>query len=175
MARREAGRLRESGILVVERDAERRQVRHVILSLLSDGRWQLHAMELPRGGWSATEHFQNEEDARALLDAFYSKHAAGMWEVSRWGPKPASRAVNRVGSQNDPTAAAALSALVAPALGVRGGCRNRLQVTPAVALGFEERSAPARGIGQLFGAATAEHYGAPLPDWIARLPDWIAR
>ena len=31
------------------------------------------------------------------------------------------------------------------------------------------------GIGQLFGAATAEHYGAPLPDWIARLPDWIAR
>ena len=91
MARREAGRLRESGILVVERNGERRQVRQVILSVLSDGRWQLHAMELPRGGWSATEQFQNEEDARAVVNAFYAKHAAaGLWEVSRWGPKPAS-------------------------------------------------------------------------------------
>jgi hypothetical protein len=59
--------------------------------VLSDGRWQVYAMELPRGRWSATEQFQNEEDARAVLDAFYGKHAAaGMWEVSRWGPKSAS-------------------------------------------------------------------------------------
>lgn len=91
MASRETGTLRESAILVVERGGKRVQVLQVILSELHDGRWQLFAQQLPRGGQTSTQHYATEEDARIVLTAYYAEHrAAGQWNVSRWAPRSAA-------------------------------------------------------------------------------------
>jgi hypothetical protein len=91
MAKREPGKLHESAILVEEVGGERVQRLQVLLSELDDGSWQVHAMQLPRGGREATEHYATEDKARAAAEAIYAQNAtAAEWQVSRFG-QPDSR------------------------------------------------------------------------------------